>query len=137
MGYLVLKTEPGTYSWDDLVREGRTAWSGVANPVAQKHLRAARPGDLAAIYHTGSERRIVGVAEVVSAPYPDPEDAKGKLVVVDLAPRGPLAAPVTLEVLKGLAVFADSPLVTMGRLSVVQLSEAQWGKLVELGRPAR
>jgi predicted RNA-binding protein with PUA-like domain len=128
----LFKTEPSEFNWADLVKAKKATWDGVANPVALKHLRAAAKGDLVIIYHTGDERRAVGVAEVVSAPYPDPSDPK--LTVVDLKPRAPLAQPVGLDAIKAHPAFADSPLVTIGRLSVVPLTAPQWKTLLTLAR---
>ena len=130
MAYFLLKTEPSTYSWDDLVREGRAVWDGVTNPVALRNIRAARPGDLVLIYHTGDERAAVGIAEVASAAYPDPKDKAGKLSVFDLAAKKKLDRPVTLEEIKSLKEFAASPLVRQGRLSVVPLEANQWEALL-------
>ena len=121
----LLKTEPGTYSYEDLEREGRAVWDGVTNPVALRNLRAMKAGDRAFVYHTGDERAVVGRAEVVKEAYPDPRESSERLVVVDLKPKGRLARPVTLAAIKKLSVFADSPLVRQGRLSVVPLTEAQ------------
>jgi predicted RNA-binding protein with PUA-like domain len=121
----LLKTEPGTYSYDDLEREGRAVWDGVTNPVALKNLRAMKAGDRAFVYHTGDERAVVGRAEVVKTAYPDPRGDNDRLVVVDLKAAGRLARPVTLDEIKKLPVFADSPLVRQGRLSVVPLTAAQ------------
>ncbi|HEY7511412.1 MAG TPA: EVE domain-containing protein [Vicinamibacteria bacterium] len=121
----LLKTEPGTYSYQDLEREGRAVWDGVTNPVALRNLRAMKSGDRAFVYHTGGEKAVVGRARVVKAAYPDPTDKSGRLVVVDLEPAGRLARPVTLETIKALPVFADSPLVRQGRLSVVPLTAEQ------------
>jgi predicted RNA-binding protein with PUA-like domain len=121
----LLKTEPGTYSYQDLEREGRAAWDGVTNPVALRNLRAMKSGDRAFVYHTGDEKAVVGRARVVKAAYPDPKDKSGRLVVVDLEPAGRLARPVTLQTIKTLPVFADSPLVRQGRLSVVPLTAEQ------------
>ncbi|HKA88129.1 MAG TPA: EVE domain-containing protein [Haliangiales bacterium] len=132
MATWLLKTEPSEYSWDDLVRAGKGTWDGVANPVALKHLAAAAKGDLAIIYHTGGERRAVGVAEIAGAPYPDPKDPK--LTVVDIKPRAPLARPVGLDAIKAHPAFADSPLVKIGRLSVVPLTAAQWKTLLALAK---
>lgn len=127
MAYWLLKTEPGTYSWDDLVRDGRTAWTGVANPQAQANLRAMRAGDQAVIYHSG-EKRAVGVAEVVRTAYPDPT-ADGTKVAVDIRAAAPLAAPVPLDALKEEAAFEGSALLRQGRLSVVPLSPAEWREM--------
>lgn len=134
MAFLLLKTEPSTYSYADLKRDKRTAWDGVKNALAQQHLRAAKQGDLVAVYHTGGEKQVVGIAELTSDPYPDPTAGDPKGVAVDLRPRKRLAAPVPLEVLKAAAAFADSPLLTQGRLSVVPLTDAQWKALLALGR---
>lgn len=128
----LLKTEPGSYSYDDLEREGRAVWDGVTNPVALKNLRAMKAGDRAFVYHTGDERAVVGRAEVVKAAYPDPKAGSDRLVVVDLKGAGRLPRPVTLDEIKKLPVFADSPLVRQGRLSVVPLTPAQV-KAIESG----
>ncbi len=128
----LLKTEPSTYSWDDLARDGRTTWDGVTNPAALKNLRAMQVGDRLVVYHTGDEKAAVGLARVVRAAYPDPRGG-ATLVVVDIEPDARLAAPVTLAKLKGSALFADSPLVGQGRLSVVPLTDAQLAA-IETGR---
>src|ERR1043166_1186599 len=94
--YWLLKTEPSTYSFADLERDGKAVWDGVTNPLALKHLRAMRKGDLAFIYHTGDEKQIVGIADVTSDPYPDPKQKDGKLVVVDLKPSEKVERAVTL-----------------------------------------
>jgi predicted RNA-binding protein with PUA-like domain len=129
----LLKTEPGEYSYEDLERDGRARWDGVTNPVAQKNLRAMKPGDRALVYHTGDEKAVVGVAEVVSAAYPDPNAGERPLVAVDLEPRGRLARKVTLSEIKSLEVFAQSPLVRQGRLSVVPVTAAQWKAIESRG----
>src|SRR5687767_9978551 len=95
----LVKTEPGTYSYDDLEREGRAVWDGVTNPVALRNLRAMKVGEPVAVYHTGDEKAVVGLAEVVRDAYPDPKKG-GRLVVVDLQAKGRLAAPVTLATIK-------------------------------------
>ncbi len=125
----LLKTEPTTYAYADLEREGRAVWDGVANPVALRNLKAMKAGDQVVVYHTGDEKAAVGIAEVTKAAYPDPKAGDPKLVVVDLKPVKRLARPVTLAEIKKSAVFADSPLVTQGRLSVVPLTAAQWKAL--------
>lgn len=130
MAYWLLKTEPGDYAWDDLVREGTTRWSGVSNPQAQANLRAMRTGDRAVIYHSG-ERRAVGVAEVVRAAYAEPGGGDGK-VCVDVRAVEVLPAPVPLEALKSEPTFEGSVLLRQGRLSVVPLSPAEWRDLEAL-----
>ncbi len=129
----LLKTEPSTYSYADLEREKKAVWDGVSNPLALKHLRAMKKGDVAFIYHTGDEKQIVGIAEITSDPYPDPKEKDPKLVVVDLKPREWLKRPVTLSEVKALKEFRDFELVRMGRLSVMPVSEARWKKLVGMG----
>jgi predicted RNA-binding protein with PUA-like domain len=132
MSYWLLKTEPESYSYADLERDGRTVWDGVANNAALLHLRAMRPGDTALIYHTGDERRAVGLAEIVSEPYPDPQAAEARLVVVDVRPLRALVQPVTLAQIKAEPAFADFALVRQGRLSVVPVTHAQWARLLAL-----
>jgi predicted RNA-binding protein with PUA-like domain len=131
MAYWLLKTEPEVYAFEDLVREGTTAWSGVRNPQAQANLRAMKAGDRAVVYHSG-ERRAVGVARVVKPAYPDPSAEGEELVCIDLGAAEPLPAPVPLEALKLEPSFAGSALVRQGRLSVVPLSPAEWQDLIEL-----
>lgn len=125
----LLKTEPSTYSWDDLVREKTAVWDGVANPVALRHLAAMKPGDDALIYHTGSEKAVVGLARVTKAAYPDPKANDPKMLVVELAPVRKLEKPVPLTEIKADGAFADSPLVRQGRLSVVPLTDEQFTRL--------
>ena len=120
MNYL-LKTEPGVYSFADLQRENTTIWDGVTNPAAVKHLREMKPGEHLVIYHTGDEKSAVGTATVVSV---DASDAKNPLVKIKAGK--PVAKPVTLAEIKAHKLFADSPLVRQGRLSVVPLTDAQY-----------
>jgi len=124
MAYWLLKTEPREYSWDDLVRDGTTRWSGVTNAQAQGNLRTMRAGDRAVVYHSG-EKRAVGVAEVVKPAYEDPA-ADGGAVCVDVRAVEPLPAPVPLAALKLEATFEGSVLLRQGRLSVVPLTPAEW-----------
>ena len=134
MAFWLLKTEPSSYSFADLQREGEARWDGVANPQALANLRAMKPGDRALVYHSGSERAAVGVAEVARAAYPDPAGKDPRLVVVDLRAGAPLARPVPLEALKAEAAFAGSLLLRQGRLSVVPITEAQWRAVERLAR---
>jgi predicted RNA-binding protein with PUA-like domain len=122
----LVKTEPSQYSFAELERDGRTTWDGVRNPAAVRHLRSMKTGDRVLVYHTGDEKAIVGLAEVVREAYADP---KTRGVVVDVRARGRVARPVTLAEIRGMPEFATSPLVRQGRLSVVPLSVAQWGAL--------
>jgi predicted RNA-binding protein with PUA-like domain len=124
--YWLLKTEPSEYAWDDLAKEGTTAWSGVSNPQAVGNLRAMSRGDRAVIYHSG-EKRAVGVAEVVRPAYQANGD--GAAVAVDIRAVAPLPAPVPLEALKTEPVFEGSVLLRQGRLSVVPLSPSEWRDL--------
>ncbi len=128
--FWLLKTEPDKYSYADLERDGATVWDGVANNTALMHIRTMQPGDLALIYHTGDERQAVGLAEITSAPYADPQAGDPKLVVVDLRPLRRLPQPVTLAAVKADPEFADFGLVRLGRLSVVPVTSEQWGKLL-------
>jgi len=130
MAYWLLKTEPSDYAWADLVRDGTTAWTGVSNPQAQRHLRALKRGDRAVLYHSG-ERRAVGLLEVVREAYPDPT-GNGTLVCVDVRALEPLPAPVALEQLKLEPAFFGSVLLRQGRLSVVPLAPAEWRDLTAL-----
>jgi predicted RNA-binding protein with PUA-like domain len=120
MDYL-LKTEPSTYSFADLQRDKATVWDGVSNPVALKNLRAMKPGERLVIYHTGDEKSAVGTATVVSV---DTSDAKNPQVKIKVGKAN--AQPVTLAEAKANQIFAESPLVRQGRLSVVPLNEAQF-----------
>ena len=123
MPYL-LKTEPSEYSFADLQREGTTMWDGVSNPVALKNMRAMKTGDQLVIYETADVKSAVGTASVVSV---DASDAKNPRVKIKAGK--PLATPVSLAEIKSNKLFADSPLVRQGRLSVVPLSEAQYKAL--------
>lgn len=122
----LVKTEPGTYAWHELEKAKTAVWDGVKNPAALRNLAAMKVGEEVFVYHTGDEKAVVGVAEVARAAYPDPKYPKGKLVVVDLRARRRLGRPVTLAEIKESAVFAESPLVRQGRLSVVPLTAPQW-----------
>jgi predicted RNA-binding protein with PUA-like domain len=120
MDYL-LKTEPTVYSFADLQRDKNTVWDGVSNPVALKHLREMKPGDRLVIYHTGDEKSEVGMASVVSVDTSDPKNPQVKIKVGEA-----IGKPVTLAEVKAQKLFADSPLVRQGRLSVVPLNAAQF-----------
>jgi predicted RNA-binding protein with PUA-like domain len=132
MPFWLVKTEPSAYGFDDLRRDRKTRWDGVSNAQAQSNLRAMRAGDEVVVYHSG-EKAAVGLARVARAAFPDPGDAGGKLVAVDLAAGAPLPVPVTLEALRAEKSFQDSPLLRQGRLSVVPLTAVQWKALRRLG----
>src|SRR5215218_7656598 len=132
MRFWLLKSEPDNYSYADLERDGATVWDGVGNNTALMHIRTMQPGHLALIYHTGDQRQAVGLAEITSAPYPDPQAGDPKLVVVDLRPLRRLPQPVTLAAVKADPAFADFALVRQSRLSVVPATEAQWARLLRM-----
>jgi predicted RNA-binding protein with PUA-like domain len=133
MNWLV-KEEPTHYGFDALVKDGKAVWSGVRNALAQKHLRAMQKGDRVFYYHTGGEKAVVGVAKALSGPYPDPEDASGTYVAVDLAPVGRLPRPVTLAEIKADPAFKDFPLVRIARLSVMPVTDAEWARIERMAR---
>jgi len=133
MNWLV-KEEPTHYSFDDLQRDGRTSWSGVRNPVAQKNLRSMQKGDRIFFYHTGDVKAIVGTAKAASAPYPDPADKTGKLYAIDVVPEKKLNSPVTLAAVKADKAFASFPLVRISRLSVMPVTDDEWKRLEGMSR---
>jgi predicted RNA-binding protein with PUA-like domain len=133
MANWILKTEPSSYSFDRLQAERTATWDGVTNALALKHLRSMRQGDGLMIYHTGDEKQIVGLAEVVSAPYPDPKAKDAKLVVVDVRAKERLPRAVPLSAVRSEPTMADMALVRMPRLSVVPVTAAQWALLLKLG----
>ena len=128
----LFKEEPANYAFDALVKDKKTVWSGVKNPVAQKHLRSVREGDRIFYYHTGSEKSVVGVAKALRDAYPDPNDTTGKAFVVDVAPVKKLARPVTLKEIKADRAFADFPLVRISRLSVMPVTEVEWKRIEKM-----
>jgi predicted RNA-binding protein with PUA-like domain len=132
----LFKTEPSTYSFEDLVHDGRTVWDGVKNPVAQKNLRSAKTGDRVLVYHTGDVKAAVGLARIVKDPFPDPKAGDPKLVAVELASDGPLAGPVTLAAMKANRALAGFDLLRLPRLSVVPVDDAQWKTIVEMSAGA-
>lgn len=132
MAYWLLKTEPSTYGFADLQRDKETRWDGIKNPVALRHLKTAVAGDRALVYHTGDEKAAIGEAEIIKAAYADPKNAR--LTVVDIAAKKALKRPVTLAEMKAEPAFADSPLVSQGRLSFVPITDAQWKRIQELSK---
>ena len=130
--YWLFKTEPGTYSWSDLVKSGRETWDGVLNPLAQKNLRLVGKRDGIFIYHTGAEKAIVGIAQAVSGGYADPSDKSGKLTVVDIMPKEPLPRPVPLSLIKSNPKLRAWDLVRLPRLSVMPVSNEIWQEVLRL-----
>jgi predicted RNA-binding protein with PUA-like domain len=123
--YLV-KEEPTHYNYDAFAKDGGTLWTGVRNPLAQKHLRGIRKGDLVFYYHTGDEKAVVGIAKAKADAAPDPADKTGKLFAVELVPVKRLKRPVTLAEIKADKQFAKFPLTYLPRLSVMPVSEQEW-----------
>lgn len=134
MAYWLLKTEPGDYAYSDLERDGGTVWDGVRNNLALKHMRKMRAGDRALIYHTGKEKAVVGVAEISSDTYPDPEGDDERIVVFDLRPERSLGRPVTLAEIKADPRFRDFALVRISRLSVMPVPAPLWQRILKLGQ---
>jgi predicted RNA-binding protein with PUA-like domain len=134
MNHWLVKSEPETYSWDNLVKDKRTNWNGVRNFQAAANMKAMKKGDRVMFYHSGESRSIVGVAEVVKEYYPDPSDDTGRFGMVDIAAVMPIKRPVTLSEIKAEKKLADFKLVRQGRLSVVPVSEAEWKLLTTMGQ---
>ena len=132
----LFKEEPTHYSFDELLKDKRTVWSGVKNPLAQKHLHAVKKGDRIFYYHTGDEKSVVGIAKALGDAYPDPADKSGKAHVVDVGPVKKLARPVTLAEIKADKAFAEFPLVRISRLSVMPVSDAEWTRIETLADTA-
>jgi predicted RNA-binding protein with PUA-like domain len=132
MANWLFKEEPTHYSFDALNADGQTTWSGVRNPVAQKHLREVRKGDRIFYYHTGNEKAVVAIAKAASNAYPDPADTSGKAHVVDVVPVKKLKTPVTLAAIKADRRFAQFPLTRVPRLSVMPVSDTEWEAIVAM-----
>jgi predicted RNA-binding protein with PUA-like domain len=130
MNYWLVKTEPDSYSWSQLVKDKKTVWDGVRNFQARSHLKKMEKGDLVFIYHTGDEKAIVGIAHVGKAAYADPKDAEW--VVVELIPDRPLKKPVTLAQIKSDKRLSDMVLVRASRLSVQPVKPAEYDLITQL-----
>ena len=133
MAHWLIKTEPGAYAWADLVRDKKTAWTGVRNFLARNNLRAMAKGDLCLVYHSVSEKAIVGVARVTRKAYPDPTATDGDWSCVDIAPAFPLKRPVTLAQIKADPALRDMALLRQSRLSVCPVSKTEFDRIVALG----
>ena len=130
----LFKEEPANYNYDRLVRDGKTSWTGVKNPVAQKHLRSVKKGDRIFFYHTGNEKAVVGIAKAAADAYPDPADKSGKLYAVDVAPVKKLAQPVTLASVKADRFFESFALTRVPRLSVMPVSDQEWERIERMSK---
>jgi predicted RNA-binding protein with PUA-like domain len=130
--YWLVKSEPESYSWTMLVKDGRTAWTGVRNFAARLNLRAMRKGDLVAFYHSVTDKQVVGLATVEKEAYADPTAKEGDWSCVDLAPVKPLKKPVSLDTIKADNILAELPLVKQSRLSVSPINEKQFERLLAL-----
>lgn len=128
----LFKTEPGEYSYDDLERDKKTVWEGVSNNLALKNLRDVRMGDEILIYHTGNDKAIVGLAEAISEPYPDPKQEDEKSVVINLKPKRRFPHPVTLQEIKATEALKEFDLVRLPRLSVMPIKSEYWEVLQEM-----
>lgn len=126
MAYWLIKTEPGTWSWEDQVRDKVTFWDGVRNYQASNNMKAMKKGDQAFFYHSVNERRIVGIVEVVKEYYPDHTDESGRFGMVDVKTVRPVKEPVTLQQIKGDPRLAEMALVRQSRLSVCPVTAEQW-----------
>ncbi len=131
-----MKQEPEDYPWSALAKDGGTAWTGVRNYLARNHLRAMKRGDLVLYYHSGERREVVGLARVAREAYPDPTASPedGDWSCMDLVPVQPLKSPVSLAACKADPILCETHLVRMSRLSVMPLSPAQFGRVLELGQ---
>jgi predicted RNA-binding protein with PUA-like domain len=128
----LVKSEPNTYSYADLERDGRTVWDGVRNNAAALHLKAMAVGDEVLFYHSQEGLAVVGVAKVVRTAFPDPSDPAGRFVAVELAPVRPLKAPVTLAQMKAEPQLGEMAMIRQGRLSVSPVTETQWKAILKL-----
>lgn len=133
MTYWLIKTEPDVWSWEDQVKNKTTFWDQVRNYQASNNLKLMDVGDLAFFYHTGDERRIMGIVEVVKPYYPDPSDPTGRFVMVDVKAVSPFSRPVTLKEIKGDSRFQHLALVRQSRLSVMPIDEKSWDMLIQMG----
>ena len=133
MQYWLVKSEPATYSWDDLVRDGRTGWTGVRNYAARLHLKAMQRGDVVLFYHSGEAKSIVGLAKVTKPAFPDTTADEPGWVAVELSPVNPLASPVALAQIKGDATLKAMELVRQSRLSVSPVRPTEFARIMKLG----
>ncbi len=133
MAYWLIKSEPGTWSWEDQVRDGTAEWDGVRNYQASNNLKAMKIGDLAFFYHSVNEKRVVGIVEVVKEYYPDGTDPSGRFGMVDVKAVRPFERPVTLAEIKAEAKLAELPLIRQSRLSVMPIGAKEWKLICKMG----
>ncbi len=133
MNYWLFKTEPGDYTWDQLIADGRTEWDGVKNYQAALNMKAMELGDLAFFYRSLKSPAIVGVIKIIREAYPDPDDPKGKFVRVEIAPIIPLKEEVSLKSIKQEPRLKELALVRQSRLSVMPVNQEQWKKICLMG----
>jgi len=133
MQYWLIKSEPGTYSWDDFVKMKTDMWNGVRNFAARNHLRSMKKGDLCLFYHSGEESAVVGIAKVAKEHYPDPTAKEGDWSVVDFTAVKKLKKPVTLKEVKSVKALQDMALVRISRLSVQPVTEFQFHSILDMG----
>jgi predicted RNA-binding protein with PUA-like domain len=131
-GHWLVKQEPEAYSFDDLVRDGRTDWTGVRNFQARNYLRQMKTGDVVLFYHSGESKSVVGIAQVVKAPYPDPTANDEQWVAVDIKPVKPLKQPVSLAAMRENPKLATLLLIRQSRLSVMPVSKAEFDVIVKM-----
>ena len=137
MSYWLVKSEPEAYAWSQLVKDGVTAWTGVRNFAARNHLRAMKSGDAVFFYHSGEEKSVVGLAQVVKEAYSDPTATEGDWSCVDLAPKKAMAKPVTLAAIKADRILKEMVLAKQSRLSVSPVTKVQFDQLLQLAEPRR
>jgi predicted RNA-binding protein with PUA-like domain len=135
MNYWLVKSEPGAFSWQDLLKDKKTLWDGVRNYQARNNLKAMKLGDLVLMYHSVNEKQVMGICKVTKEHFPDPTTDDDRWVVVELVPVSELSIPVTLEAVKSNPKLANIPLIKQSRLSVMPLTRDDFDTIVELGTP--
>jgi predicted RNA-binding protein with PUA-like domain len=137
MNYWLVKSEPESYSWTHLVKDGKTAWTGIRNYQARNNLRAMKKGDQVFFYHSVTDKQVVGLARVIKEAYPDPTAKEGDWSCVELSPVSALTQPVSLDVIKVDKVLRDLPMVRLSRISVTDVPAPQARRMLELGKPEK
>jgi predicted RNA-binding protein with PUA-like domain len=132
MAKWLVRSEPGTYSFDDLKRDGKTAWDGVRNNTAALHLKAMKVGEEVFFYHSGEGKEVVGIAKVAREAYLDPTDPAGRFVAIELAYVRPIKTPVTLVAMQAEPALAEMAMIKLSRISVSPVRDAEWAKVLEM-----